>query len=198
MSADFHRGTVWVERSLLAFGVACLTWFGAATLQAKRFEAEQRAILERVRLAAPPATAAPAIFPAGALIGSLEIRRLNLAVVVAEGDDDATLRVAVGHLPDTPLPWDEGNTALAAHRDTLFRQLKDIRVGDNLRLSTLHGDFEYRVRELAVVDPEDLSVLNPTERPTLTLITCYPFTYIGKAPQRFIVRAERMEGTTRS
>jgi sortase A len=120
--------------------------------------------------------------------------------MIAEGDDDATLKVAIGHLPDTPLPWHEGNSALAGHRDTFFRPLQHIRVGDELRVSTVRGDFRYQVRETKVVGPNDLWVLDPTDRPTLTLITCYPFSYVGKAPRRFIVRAERATGvqSTRS
>jgi sortase A len=111
--------------------------------------------------------------------------------MIANGDDEATLNVAIGHLPDTPLPWHEGNSALAGHRDTFFRPLQYIRVGDELHLSTFHGDFRYQVRETMVVSPDDVSVLRPTDRPMLTLITCYPFRYVGNAPRRFIVRAER-------
>jgi sortase A len=116
--------------------------------------------------------------------------------VIAEGDDDATLNVAIGHLPDTPMPWQEGNSALAGHRDTLFRPLQHVRVGDELRVSTASGDFQYQVRETMVVDPNDVWVLAPTDRPTLTLITCHPFSYVGTAPRRFIVRAERTTTAT--
>ena len=114
-------------------------------------------------------------FPNRFLIGSLDIPRLGLSAVIAEGDDDATLKVAIGHLPDTPLPWHEGNSALAGHRDTFFRPLQDIRVGDDVRISTPHGDFRYTVRETMVVGPNDVWVLDRTDRSTLTLITCYPF-----------------------
>jgi sortase A len=126
-------------------------------------------------------------------IGEVEVPRLHLSAVNVEGDD-ASVKVAVGHLPDTPLPWDSGNTALAAHRDTYFRPLKHIKAGDIVRLSTPRGRFDYRVRETMVVSPEDVSVLDPTDRPTVTLITCYRFSYVGHAPQRFIVRAERVDG----
>ena len=80
---------------------------------------------------------------------------------------------------------------MAGHRDTLFQPLQHIRVGDELRVSTVRGDFRYQVRETMVVDPDDVWVLDSTDRPMLTLITCYPFNYVGKAPRRFIVRAER-------
>jgi sortase A len=144
-----------------------------------------------MRQATPAVTNASAVLATGSVIGSLEIPRLRLSAVIAEGDDDATLKVAVGHLPDTPLPGDTGNSALAGHRDTFFRSLQHVRVGDELRVSTVHGNFQYRVRETMVVGPHDVWVLDPTDRPTLTLLTCYPFNYVGKAPRRFIVRAEQ-------
>jgi sortase A len=111
---------------------------------------------------------------------------------VVEGDSDAVLDRAIGHLPDTPLPWKPGNSALAAHRDTIFRPLRSVRLGDVLRLKTPHGDFDYRVRETLIVKPEDVWVLDPTPVTTLTLISCWPFDYIGHAPERFIVRAEQI------
>lgn len=99
---------------------------------------------------------------------------------------------AIGHLPDTPLPWSVGNSALAAHRDALFRPLRHVRPGDVLRLKTPHGDFDYVVRETMIVEPHELWVLDPTSVSMLTLISCYPFNFVGNAPKRFIVRAERM------
>lgn len=100
--------------------------------------------------------------------------------------------LSAGHLPDTPWPWQPGNSAIAAHRDGRFRALRHIKVGDDVRLRTARGELRYRVRELSIVEPDDLSVLAPREKSSLTLITCYPFTYIGNAPKRFIVRAERL------
>jgi sortase A len=115
-----------------------------------------------------------------------------VSAAVANGDDDGTLMVAIGHLPDTPFPWEAGNSALAGHRDTFFRQLRNIRVGDDMRVTTPYGDFTYQVSRTLIVTPEDLSVLEPTADPTLTLITCYPFSYVGHAPKRFIVQAVRV------
>jgi sortase A len=108
-----------------------------------------------------------------------------------EGDDDGTLKVAVGHLPDTPMPWEEGNAALAGHRDTFFRALKDVRVGDEIALQTVHGTLRYRVSRTLVVDPGDLWVLDPSPASPLTLVTCFPFPYVDRAPQRFVVHAAR-------
>jgi sortase A len=127
----------------------------------------------------------------GDVIGRLEIPRLKLSVVVAFGDDNGTLRVAAGHLPDSPLPWDGGNSVIAAHRDSYFRPLQRIRKGDIVRLTTIRGVFEYTVTDSFIVKPDDLSVMERTDRPSLTLITCYPFQFVGTAPQRFIVRGER-------
>jgi sortase A len=127
----------------------------------------------------------------GAPIGLIEIPRLGLSSVVLEGDDTAALLLGVGHLSDTPLPWHGGNTVFAAHRDTFFRPLAHIRKNDVIKFSTADAEFEYVVTELKVVEPTAVEVLKPTTAATLTLITCFPFDYIGPAPQRFIVRAER-------
>jgi LPXTG-site transpeptidase (sortase) family protein len=102
--------------------------------------------------------------------------------------------VSAAHLPDTPRPWEAGNSAIAAHRDGLFRPLRHIRRGDAIRLRTRRGDLDYRVDETKVVQPSDLSVLAPRRADSVTLITCYPFNFVGSAPQRFIVHAERVGG----
>jgi sortase A len=126
------------------------------------------------------------------MIGLLEVPRLRLATTVMSGDDAKTLKVSAGHLPDTPKPWERGNSAIAAHRDSHFRPLKNIRVGDEVRMRTLHGDIVYRVNNIKIVTPDDLSVLQPGRGDSLTLITCYPFNYIGSAPKRYIVQAQRI------
>ena len=195
MCAEQGRRYLLIERVLLGTGIVCLAWWGVASLQATRYQSQQRAALERMRLAAPHVVNASAVLAAGSAIGALDIPRLGLSAMIAEGDDDATLEVAIGHLPDTPLPWQEGNSAIAGHRDTFFRPLQHIRVGDELRVSTANGNFRYQVQQTMVVGPNDVWVLDATERPTLTLITCYPFRYVGKAPRRFIVRAERTTTT---
>jgi sortase A len=108
------------------------------------------------------------------------------------GDDENVLDASVGYLPDTPLPWTSGNSAFAAHRDRLFRPLKDIRTGDAIRLSTPHGELNYRVLKTMIVKPKDVWVLGPLPSVDLTLITCYPFYYVGSAPNRFVVQAEKV------
>ena len=118
------------------------------------------------------------------LIGRLEIPRLNVSVMVMEGDDDATLARAVGHLRETALPWEPGNAVIAGHRDTFFRPLKNVREGDEIRMTTTRGTYDYRVIRTDIVEPVDLWVLAPIEIRSLTLVTCYSFFYIGSAPQR--------------
>ncbi len=108
---------------------------------------------------------------------------------VLPGTDDRTLDRAVGHIDDTALPGTDGNSGIAGHRDGFFRGLKDIVPGDEIELETLKGKEIYRVDRTWVVNPEDVTVLNPTHTRSLTLVTCYPFYYVGAAPQRFIVRA---------
>jgi sortase A len=134
----------------------------------------------------PPASSQ---LPRRAYVARLEIERLGLSTVVREGADDSTLRTAAGHLSDTPLPGEPGNSAIAGHRDTLFRKLKDVRVGDRIAVTRPAGTAYFTVRDTRVVAPTDVLVLAPTEGPTLTLVTCYPFRYIGPAPNRFVVRA---------
>jgi sortase A len=113
-----------------------------------------------------------------------------------EGDDESTLNVAVGHLPDTPFPWQEGNAALAGHRDTFFRPIRRVRTGDEIRLVTPRGTFRYRATRQVVVEPDELWVLDPSPTAALTLITCFPFDFVGPAPRRFVVHAERIVETS--
>jgi sortase A len=128
----------------------------------------------------------------GTPIGLLTVSRLDLTSVVVEGDTSQSLVAAAGHLPDTPFPWQPGNSAIAGHRDTDFRSLRDIHPGDVVRFLTASDMLEYVVRDTRIVEPSDVGVIHPTDRPTLTLITCYPFHFIGPAPMRFVVRAELM------
>ena len=125
------------------------------------------------------------------LIGRLEIPRLHLSVMVREGADNRTLRQAVGHIPGTALPSRLGNVGLAGHRDTFFRRLRGVRPGDTIVLTTLNGSYEYQVQSCEVVTPRDTRVLANSAEPALTLVTCYPFHYLGPAPERFIVHASR-------
>lgn len=128
----------------------------------------------------------------GAPLGRIEIGAVGLAAMIMEGVDDGTLRRAVGHIPGAPLPGQQGNVALAGHRDTFFRGLRKIKVNDEINLTTLAGSYRYRVDATKVVKPEETDVLKDSNEDVLTLVTCYPFDYIGSAPMRFIVRASRV------
>ena len=128
----------------------------------------------------------------GAVLGRLEIARIGVSVIVAEGVDSRALRRAVGHIPGTALPGEKGNVAISGHRDTFFRALKDIHPDDELTVTTLEGSYRYRVDSTKVVAEDDLAVLDSSTESILTLVTCYPFYYVGPAPQRFVVRAHRI------
>jgi sortase A len=132
----------------------------------------------------------------GALIGRLEVARIGLSVIVLEGDDFRALRLGIGHVPGTPLPWGEGNSALAGHRDTFLRPLRAIRDGDRVELETPRETYHYVVDSIQIVSPDDVSVLAPAKSPSLTLVTCYPFYFVGNAPKRFVVRARRLDGSS--
>ena len=127
--------------------------------------------------------------PAPAPLAVLRIPKIRLEVPVLPGTDDRTLDRAVGHIEGTAKPGTDGNLGIAGHRDGFFRGLKDIAAGDTIELDTFQGKDSYRVERTWVVKPEDVSVLGPTSTRALTLVTCFPFYYVGAAPQRFIVRA---------
>jgi sortase A len=186
-----------VKRVLIAFGIACLVFYGIVTVQTWRYQREAKADVQQMVSAERPVAAVEKMpdvskpLARGELIGRVDIPRLKLSAAVAEGDDDKTLGKAVGHLPDTPLPWHgTGNVGLAAHRDGLFRALEKIRLKDDVRVVTSRGEYHYRVTKTHIVDPDEVWVLAPTSTPTITLITCYPFSFVGNAPQRFVVQAE--------
>lgn len=141
-------------------------------------------------------TTLPTLEP-GDIIGQIEIPRLGLKAVVAEGDSSKILRRAVGHVPETALPGQAGNIALAGHRDTLFRPLRHIRLGDLIVVKTDAGLYRYEVQSTKIVSPRDIEVLKPTGGFELTLITCFPFDYVGPAPTRLIIHAHALkEGET--
>jgi len=127
--------------------------------------------------------------PRPAPLGVLRIPRMQLGVPILPGTEEVTLNQALGHIDGTATPGSDGNSGIAGHRDGFFRGLKDIGVGDVIELETLHTKERYRVDWLVIVNPEDVSVLEPTLERSLTLVTCYPFYFVGPAPKRYIVRA---------
>jgi sortase A len=132
--------------------------------------------------------------PSMAPLALLKIPRLGLTVPVLDGTEDRLLDVGVGLIEDTARPGESGNVGIAGHRDGFFRGLKDVRPGDTIQLATREGESTYVVEDTWIVQPQDVSVLEPTTASSITLVTCYPFYYVGSAPQRFIVRATRSTG----
>ena len=183
----------WMQRLLFASAAVLLGYCCFVAADTWAFQQRESRNL-RQQIAEP---GSPAVASSG-LIGRLEIPRLGLSVILMEGDDTKTLRRAVGHIPGTPLPGQAGNTALSGHRDTFFRPLRNIRENDIVVVTTLRGEFRYRVVSTRIVAPEDVAVLNASEGEVLTLVTCYPFYFVGAAPDRFIVRAERIHSSPQS
>jgi len=167
---------------LLIFGILNLGYWAHLTLKAKVSQARGAYSLDHPGVR----TSSPSV---GAVVGRLEIPRLKLSTVVFEGDDEDVLERGAGHLANSALPGERGNAVLAAHRDTFFRPLRGVRVGDRVHLHGALKDSVYIVQSARVVQPDEVEVLKPTREPVLTLITCYPFRYIGPAPERFVVRA---------
>ena len=194
-----------VERILLCFGGAALTTSCLCGTVAAVYQWYQGlrldSALERARSleTISPLDASPvgpvqretrvARTDIGLPFGRIEFPRLRASAIVVEGSDARSLLIAVGHLPGTALPGENGNIVVAGHRDTFFRPLRHIRSGDEIRLVTPQGQFVYRVAWMTVVPPERTDLLAPTSEPALTLVTCYPFNWVGAAPLRFIVRA---------
>ncbi|MGP0074250.1 MAG: class D sortase [Bryobacteraceae bacterium] len=178
---------------LFASAAVLLGYWGVVAADTGIFQHRESGNLDR--LLKFPAAPGPAAVRSAGLIGRLEIPRLGLSAMLMEGDDPKTLRRAVGHIPGTPLPGRPGNFALSGHRDTFFRPLRNIRENDIIVVTTLTGEFRYRVVSTRVVSPDAVAVLNASQSEILTLVTCYPFYFVGPAPDRFIVRAERLAAT---
>jgi sortase A len=185
----------------LLIGVGALSYCGWIYVNEYIYQRVESRAFDRARESRALATPAPGAEsmqppPAEPFRAKLEIARLNLTAMVEDGVAEDTLRYAAGHIPRTALPGQFGNVGIAAHRDTLFRKLKGIRTNDRIVLSTLTRDYDYEVTETAIVPPNDVSVLAPTRgEKTLTLVTCYPFYFIGAAPKRFVVHARQIAET---
>ena len=197
-----------VERLLVVIGGVCLGYYAYVTAETALYQAFETRELDAILASAPPVAGRPATDTTsvenppverrqpktGTTLGRIEIPRLQVSAIVRAGSDSRTLRLAVGHIGGTALPGEGGNIGLAAHRDTFFRRLGEIKANDQIRLVTREGTFTYRVQGTRIVEPRDTWVLGPTDVPAVTLVTCYPFRYVGSAPQRFIVRAELAGG----
>src|ERR1700692_2573516 len=170
----------WIGSALIFGGVALLAWYWWT--QHERATAQQRAKEWLIGTTAVRRTASPPPVRRGDVIGELEIPRLNVSVMVFEGDDAGILSQGAGHIPGTALASGSGNIGIAAHRDTYFRPLRAVHPNDVIALKTPAGTSRYAVTETKVVRPSDVAVLARATGRDLTLVTCYPFYYIGNAP----------------
>ena len=192
MSIRQQRWLTGLGSALMIGGAAVLGWYlwrlhqqAAAQLQAKEWLARAMTVPRAAPLPAPSTHR-------GDVIGELDIPRLRISVMVFEGDDAGILKQGAGHIPGTPLRPGSGNIGIAAHRDTYFRPLRGIHANDLIALKTPAGISRYTVTDTGIVRPSDVGVLSPASGRDLTLVTCYPFYYVGRAPERFIVHARKI------
>ncbi len=198
-----QRGLRILQPVLMAVALSLFAWCGFAVIDARVFQAVARNRLDKLLVESPAHGAASAQSAAKVisspvstalshgLIGRIGIDRLGVSVIVVEGSSPSVLRRAAGHIEGTALPGQPGNVGISAHRDTFFRPLRNIRENDVITLTTPGGEYRYRVVSTKVVNPRDIEVLLPAGDQVLTLVTCYPFYFVGPAPKRFIVRATR-------
>ena len=203
-----RASTIWrfaqrffLAAGLLALGFTAYTYatrsiyqtFEAQTFEANRFDHDAPSHAAAAGGSREPGARQPLTPIDRSLIGRIEIPRLGISAMIKEGVDRRTLNLAVGHIPSTALPGQIGNVGVAAHRDHLFRNLKDVKQDDEITLTTLDNTYVYRVVSIRVVNPGEISVLAASgNEKTLTLVTCYPFYFVGPAASRFIVRARQV------
>ena len=176
----------WIERLLFAAAIGLGVWAAAILIEAHYFK--------HLPPPTPPVTVTIESYHSlpstGTWVARLDAPSVNLSATVLEGSDDATLSRAAGHIEDTAFPGDPGNVGIAGHRDTTFRAVRRLKIGDVLRLTTEDRRFDYKISNTMIVNPEDVYVLDNTDHQTLTLVTCYPFEFIGHAPHRYVIRAD--------
>jgi len=188
-----HRAATWIERFLWIAGCLTLGYCAFIWGRSQYDQAQGRRALENPVASDLRTRSVPHVKPEGTLVGRIDIPKLDLSAVVFEGTSDETLARGVGHLTGSAAPGERGNLVLAGHRDTFFRKLRGIRKGDEVTVIGPEGEFQYQVESTAVVKPEQTEVLKPDGGSILTLITCYPFRFIGNAPERFVVRARKID-----
>ncbi len=183
----------WTQRSLFIIGGLAVSYVALTLLHARFYqEVASNALEKQIHAEAQHVVSQPlTVAKEGDVLGRIEIPRLGLTVAVLEGTTSRTLRVGVGHIEGTALPGEPGNIGIAGHRDTFFRDLKDIRTGDEIQLQTATGLWRYKVDWVQIVAPRDTAILSPSTESAITLVTCYPFRFIGSAPERFAVRARK-------
>jgi sortase A len=182
----------WLGSALVVGGAALLVWFGWTVHEGTVAQGRAKELLNRAITVPRPAPAPAPRAHRGDVVGEIEIPRLHLAVMIFEGDDAGILKQGAGHIPGTALPSASGNIGIAAHRDTYFRPLHQIHAKDVITLKSPSGTSQYAVTETEIVKPSDVGVLQQAPGRDLTLVTCYPFYYVGNAPERFIVHARKI------
>jgi sortase A len=184
----------WTQRLLFITGALALGYVGFTLLDARLYQVSAKRSLEgqiHREKEHHESQRKPAL-KTGDVLGRVDIPRLGISVAVLQGTSSRTLRLGAGHIEGTPLPGENGNSGIAGHRDTFFRELKDLRENDEIQLQTPTELIHYEVDWVKVVDPDDITVLEPSPSgSTLTLVTCYPFYFVGSAPKRFVVRAHK-------
>jgi LPXTG-site transpeptidase (sortase) family protein len=184
----------WSQRFFFITGVLALVYVGFTLVDARLYQVSAKRSLEsqiQVKQEHPQIQPKLAV-KKGDVLGRMDIPRLGISVAVLQGSSSRILWLGAGHIEGTPVPGERGNSAIAGHRDTFFRGLKDIHKDDEIQLQTATGLFRYDVEWAKVVEPDDTAVLEPsTTEDTLTLVTCYPFYFVGPSPQRFVVRARK-------
>jgi sortase A len=183
----------WAQRVFIICGVAALSYIGLTLLNARSYQKNAELTLERQIFAQEahrinlPKQAAKE----GDVLGRIEIPRIGVSVMVLQGTTSQTLLHGVGHIDGTALPGELGNVGIAGHRDTFFRGLKDIRKNDEIQIQTAAGITRYEVDWIQITVPSDVAIVSPTSNFSLTIVTCYPFHFIGAAPERFVVHAHK-------
>jgi sortase A len=193
-SARLQKFLRWSRSLFFITGSLALGYVGLSLVDAKVYQASAKRTLEnQIQVETKSAVTRPSPpTKQGDVLGRMDIPRLGMSIAVLQGTSSRNLRLGAGHIEGTPLPGELGNSALAGHRDSFFRGLKDVRTNDEIQFQTSTGLFRYEVDWVKIVEPDDMTVLQPsTTESALTLVTCYPFYFLGPAPRRFVVRAHR-------
>jgi sortase A len=204
MTIRTRRILLWSHYLLFVAGLSTLAYCVIVTMEGRHYQAWAREQLQKcssdLNTFAAPSNPSESLTHAAlpgsrgiALVGRVDVPRIHLSAMIAEGATALVLDRAVGHLPGTALPGQAGNTALAAHRDTFFRRVGELEPGDVITITDARTEYSYRVIFIDIVNPNETWVLQSASGETLTLITCYPFPFVGAAPKRFVVRARRLD-----
>ena len=194
----------WSHFLFFVLGSSAIGYYAMVAAAATYYQAQSRERLHALakRLVEPNVSSGDSWLSPGrplrmgsgmAPLGRLDVPRIGLSAMVADGTSSRVLRLAIGHVPGTAVPWLAGNVGLAAHRDTFFRRLGELHRGDVIQLTVPGSQYRYKIIFTAVVNPKETWVLEPTTGQTLTLITCYPFHFVGAAPNRFVIRARKSD-----